>query len=290
MLFTVGEMSQRSSPGLVAARLAAHAGITIADARHRRHWTLRELADRADVSVATIHNVEHGAPASLETYSAIALALGLEPRLDLVDPRRRAPTSRAEDPVHGAMGEAEARRLAGHGLPVAIDEPYQHYQFAGRADVLAWDVARRALLHIENRTRFPNLQEAIGSYNAKRQYLPAVIADRLVLRGGFRTVTHVVAGLWSNEVIHTVRLRAASFRAICPDDDAAFAAWWAGQPPEDAGATSSFVLFDPAPARGRRAFAGLAETLAETTRPRFLGYAAAVAGIGGATPAASGRS
>ena len=129
-------MSQRSSPGLVAARLAAHAGITIADARHRRQWTLRELADRADVSVATIHNVEHGAPASLQTYSAIAVALGLEPRLDLIDPRRRAPTSRAEDPVHAAMGEAEARQLGGHGLQVAVDEPYQHFQFAGRADVL----------------------------------------------------------------------------------------------------------------------------------------------------------
>lgn len=99
------------------------------------------------------HAVEHGGPASLETYAANAVALGLEPRLDLIDPRKRAATARAEDPVHAAMGELLAARMVGHGFPVAIDEPYQHYQFAGRADVLAWDLDARALLHVENRTR-----------------------------------------------------------------------------------------------------------------------------------------
>jgi hypothetical protein len=141
-----------------------------------------------------VHAVEHGRPASLETYAAIALALGLEPRLDLIDPRKRATAARAEDPVHSAMGELGADRLAGHGFGIAIDEPYQHYQFAGRADLLAWDLASRSLLHVENRTRFPNLQDAIGSYNAKRQYLPAVMAERFGVRGGFATVTHVMAG------------------------------------------------------------------------------------------------
>ena len=57
---------------------------------------------------------------------------------------------------------------------------------AGRADLLGWDVASRSLLHVENRTRFPNIQDAMGSYNAKRQYLPGVIADRLGLRGRLR--------------------------------------------------------------------------------------------------------
>ena len=94
------------------------------------------LAERSGVSPSMLHAIEHGAPASLPTYAAVAAALGLEPRLDLIDPRRRAVTARAEDPVHAAMGERIATQIAAHGRPVAIDEPYQHFQFAGRADLL----------------------------------------------------------------------------------------------------------------------------------------------------------
>jgi transcriptional regulator with XRE-family HTH domain len=265
-------MSSRSNPKDAALRLAAHAGITIADARRRRHWTLRELGDRAEISPSMVHAIEHGSPASLESYVAISAALDLELRLDLVDPRKRATTAKAEDPVHSAMGEVLATRLAGLGFPVAIDEPYQHYQFAGRADLLAWDLDRRALLHVENRTRFPNVQEAIGSYNAKRRYLPAVMAERLGLRGGFTSVTNVMAGLWSNEVIHVVRVRSATFRAVCPDDTSAFDAWCSGLPFDRGGSTSTFVLLDPL----REPYVGLEATLSPTTRPRYRGYAAAV--------------
>jgi transcriptional regulator with XRE-family HTH domain len=248
--------------------------MSIADARRTRRWTLRDLATRAGVSLARVHAIEHGQRATLETYSALALALDLEPRFELVDPRRRVPALREEDPVHAAMGELMAARLAGHGFPVAIDEPYQHYQFAGRADVLAWDVASRALLHVENRTRFPNVQEAIGSYNAKRRYLPAVIADRLGLRDGFSSVTNVIAGLWSSEVIHVARLRSVTFAAVCPDEVAAFEAWWNGNPPASGPPTSAFVLLDPKPGSARhRPFAGLSDALRPALRPRFRGYA-----------------
>ncbi|MBA2381066.1 MAG: helix-turn-helix transcriptional regulator, partial [Chloroflexi bacterium] len=75
ILFTPARMSTRSTPDLVALRLAAHVGITIAEARRRRRWTLRELAARAGVSASSIHAIEHGRTASLETYAAIALAL-----------------------------------------------------------------------------------------------------------------------------------------------------------------------------------------------------------------------
>jgi hypothetical protein len=230
-----------------------------------------------------VHSVEHGSPASLETYAAIAVALGLEPRLDLVDPRKRANTSRAEDPVHSAMGELLAARLAGHGFSVAIDEPYQHYQFAGRADLLAWDLASRLLLHVENRTRFPNLQDAIGSYNAKRRYLPAVMAERLGIRGGFRSVTNVMAGLGSNEVIHVARLRGATFTSVCPDDESGFEAWWIGRPPTAGGPSSAFVLLDPgADAAPRRSpFVGLDAVLQGSIRPRYRGYSDAVDAVRG---------
>jgi transcriptional regulator with XRE-family HTH domain len=280
-LFTGERMSPRTTPELTAIRLAAHAGLTIADARHARSWTLRELADRSGVAPSAIHAIEHGRPAELRTYAAIATALDLEPRLDLVDPRKRAHAVRAEDPVHAAMGEAIAARVAGHGFEVAVDEPFQHYQFSGRADILAWDLTNRALLHVENRTRFPNLQEAFGSYNTKRRYLPGVMAERLGLRNGFQSVSNVVVGLWSAEVLHAVRIHPASFRAVCPDDTNDFEAWWSGSLSILGGSTSSFVLFDPNTG-GRlrpRTFLGLEPALEPSIRPRYRGYAEAAEAV-----------
>jgi hypothetical protein len=174
------------------------------------------------------------------------------------------------------MGELEAGRLRSNGFGVALDEPYQHYQFAGRADVVAWDLEQRALLHLENRTGFPNIQEALGSYSAKRSYLGAVLAERLAIDGErWRSVSHAIVALWSTEVLHTLRLRAESFRAACPDSPESFLGWWAGAAPTRAGATSSLVLLDPAPELpDRRRFASLED--AGHVRPRYRDYADAV--------------
>src|SRR5258708_39440133 len=101
-------MSQRTDRQRLAIRLAAHAGIVSGDERRRRGWTLRDLAARADLAVGSVHAVEHGRPAGLETYSALALGLELGLRLDLVDVRKRGRTVRAEDPVTTQPGK---RRL-----------------------------------------------------------------------------------------------------------------------------------------------------------------------------------
>ena len=124
-----------------------------------------------------MYEAETGRPTSLEAIARLAQGLGLRIETELVDPRQRrgARQDLSVDPVHSAMGEFEARHFRALGLAVGIDEPYQHYQFAGRADLIAWDLDRRALLHIENRTRFPDLQQVAGSYNAKRAYLAAAI-------------------------------------------------------------------------------------------------------------------
>jgi hypothetical protein len=171
------------------------------------------------------------------------------------------------------MGELEAAHLGGIGLRVGIDEPYQHYQFAGRADVVAWDLTRAALLHIENRTRFPDFQEMAGSYNAKRAYLPASLGARLGV-ARWSSQTHVVAALWSAEVLHALRLRHSSFRSICPDEPATFTSWWVGDPPR-AGTTSTLVVMDPTAAGRQRLFVGLDASI--SVRPRHRAYAAAAA-------------
>ena len=190
--------------------------------------------------------------------------------MDLVESRSRpGPSARLADPVHSPMGELEAGHMRGLAVRVALDEPYQHFQFAGRADLVAWDISMRALLHIENRTRFPDIQEMAGAFNAKRAYLGRVLADRLGIRG-WESETHVLVAVWSAEVLHSLRKRTESFRAICPDAPGSFVDWWAGMPPPT-GKASTFVVLDPLAAGRQRLFVGLEEAL--TTRPRHRGYA-----------------
>ena len=149
--------------------------------RRGESWPEWRTPSVADVALATVHAAESDVVCSLETYLRLAGALSLRTEFDLADPHRREPsTRRAQEPVHAAMGEVEASHLRAIGFRVGIDEPFQHYQFAGRADVVAWSVECEALLHIENRTRFPDIQESFGSFNAKRRYLGADLAARLV--------------------------------------------------------------------------------------------------------------
>jgi hypothetical protein len=223
-----------------------------------------------------VAKAESGEAVSLETYVRLSEALHLRPELTFANPRRRQDRTEL-DVVHAAMGECEVAHLRGFGVELRLDHPFQHYHFAGRADVVAWDPGRRAFLHTENRTRFPDLQEAAGAYNVKREYLPGVLAERLGVRGGWRSVTHVMAALWSAEVLHAVRLRTESFRALCPNDMSAFEAWWSGSPPTD-GISSTFVLLDPRRHVGEaRRFVGLDEAI--TVRARYRGYADAAAAL-----------
>ena len=260
------------------ARLAGHLGWRAREERSRRRWPLREVAKRSGLSPSFVQGIERGRPASLASYLRLAQALGLDPAFDLIDPKRRSATARHEDPVHAAMCESLARRLSAHGFQIAIDEPFQHYQFAGRADVVAWSVERRALLHVEVKTRFPNLQEAFGSYNTKRRYLPGVMAERLGVRGGWVVVTNALVALWSSEVLHELRLHPATFAAVCPDPIDAFVGWWSGALPP-AGATSTLVVFDPAEVgrSDRRRYVGLEDV--PTARGRYRGYADALAAV-----------
>jgi hypothetical protein len=214
-----------------------------------RRLSLRAVGAMADVAASVVHEAESGGDVSLESYVRIAAALDM--RVDAITtPTRRRATDRSSDLVHAAMGELEAAKLRSVGLTVAIDEPYQHYQFAGRGDVVAWDLRRSALLHIENRTRFPNIQEVAGSYNAKRAYLGDVLAERLGI-DRWRSETHVIAALWSAEACRQLRGRLETVRSLCPDATANFDRWWAGDP-SIGGRSSSLVILDPAMDIGRR--------------------------------------
>jgi transcriptional regulator with XRE-family HTH domain len=261
---------QPSPPRIIAAarRVAVTLGLEVCDERIRRGWSQAHLARKAGVSPSMVHGIEAGESATIDGYARLADALGLDLASSLLPADRRT-TPKVADPVHSALGELEAVQLSGHRFEVRLDEPYQHYQFAGRADLVAIDHDRRALLHIENRTRFPDIQAFLGSFNAKRAYLDRELAQRVGLHR-FASVTHAVVALWSSEVLHALRIREMTFRSACPDPPDAFAAWWAGQPPTR-GISSTLIVLDPTARDRQRQWVHLDQ--ARVIRPRHRGYA-----------------
>lgn len=259
---------------LLLARLAAR----IRSERRRRGWSVARLGLEAGVSRSAAAELEMAGRASIDRWVAVSLALGLELEMDLVDPARRGrPTGGTEDLVHAAMGEIEVARLSRFGISTAIEEPYQHFQFAGRADVVSWTLDPPALLHLENRTRFPTVGDVAGSWNAKRRWLGPEMARRLGIPG-FSSETHVMVCLWSGEVIHELRRRPATFRSLAPDPADRFASWWEGRA-AGRGRSSSLVLLDPAATARQRPWVDL-EAALTVARPRMRGYAEAVDRIG----------
>jgi transcriptional regulator with XRE-family HTH domain len=196
--------------------MASTAAEQLATARRSKRWTLAELAGRAGISTSAAQAAEAGQPMSLDTYARLAAALGLRPSLSFESGRAGSTRVMTRDVVHSAMGECEAAHLARLGLTVAMDEPYQHYQFARRADVLAWDLANSRLLH--NREQVTNRGRPGARRRLQRETcltLPPAIGERLgVGPRGWQTVSHVLVALWSSEVLHALRMRTATFRAL----------------------------------------------------------------------------
>lgn len=255
-------------------RVTVSLGEAVRTERRRRHVSIRELAALSGLGKSTIQEIESGDSGSVESYVRLAHALGLRPEFDLVDLRRRdGYAARQVDLVHAALVEAQAEHFRRLGFNVRLDEPYQHYQFAGRADLVAWSRDAAALLHIEDKTELNDVQDAFGSFNAKRAYLGAELAARLGI-GRWRSETHVVCALWSADVMRSIKHHRASFEAVCPDSLDAFEAWWSGRSPTT-GKRSILLLFDPVEGRrsDRRRMVGLREL--EGLRPRYRDYAEA---------------
>jgi len=265
-----GELAPAAAAQLAAASAAV--GAMVRNARVRRRWTTKRLAAEAGVSRSLVYLVERGEASTLESYARLATALGLRLEPKMVDPRARdSRPARAEDPVHAAIVETLAARYTAQGRIVAVDEPFQHFHFAGRGDVVAIETGGPDLIHHEVKTALPNIGEAAGSWNAKRQYLAPVLAQRYGFRHGFRSMTHVLTFAWTAECLHLIRIRASTIRSLGPDDEGAFRAWWEGATPSDAGVTATVVLLDPVPRERSASWTGIRDLA--RLRPRYRGYA-----------------
>jgi transcriptional regulator with XRE-family HTH domain len=272
-LATTHDATARDGLEASVDRLALKLGLELYQERRRRRMTIRDLAAKAGVSVGTVHGIEAGVRGSLEMYVRLTRALGHGLDVAMMDPGRRGPSRGDIDIVHAAMGELEVAELMPHGVRVAADEPWQHFHFAGRADVAAWVLEQSALLHLENRTQLPDVQDATGRFNTKRRYLGEALWRGLGFDGRPRSETHVMVALWSSEILRVLRQRPATFRSTFPDPPDAFFDWLSGRIPTH-GRTTSFVLLDPFATGRQRQFLEL-DAAIDSARSRVHGYAEA---------------
>jgi hypothetical protein len=121
------------------------------------------------------------------------------------------------------------------------------------------------------------VQDALGSFAAKRAYLGAELAARLGVRS-WLSETHIFAGLWSTEVVGSMRRHRSSLEALSPDPASeVFARWWSGESAVE-GRHVGVILLNPVTRRaGTARWTTMQRAL--DTRSRHSSYSAAARAI-----------
>lgn len=203
-------------------------GAAIRFLRIRRRWRQSDLARRAGCSQSAVSRIERGHLGSVRLDTIRAVAAALDMRLDLVGRWRAGDLDRMLSSAHSALHEDVARRLGGlGGWESAPEVPFSSFGERGAIDILAWHPASRALLVIEFKTEFVDLNELLATLDRKRR-LAAEIARQ---RGWLREATSVSVWVIVADS-STNRRRAADhatmLRAALPLDGRAMRGWLAG--------------------------------------------------------------
>lgn len=121
----------------------------------------------------------------LEQGSARELTLGtterilgsLDARLDVRVLSNGPELDRLLDANHAAITAAVKRRLERWSWVVRVEVSYSRYGERGRIDLLAWHPRRRLLLVVEVKTELVNVQELLGTLDAKARLATHVAAN-----------------------------------------------------------------------------------------------------------------
>jgi transcriptional regulator with XRE-family HTH domain len=154
-------------------------GAVVRYLRIRRHLRQRDLAARAGVSQTLVSRLERGhlSETSLERIRRVGTALDL--RVDVVGRWRGGELDRLLAAGHSALHESVAahlRTLAAWRF--ASEVSFAHFGERGVIDILAWHEQSRALLVIELKTEFVDLNELLGTLDRKRRNAMQIARER----------------------------------------------------------------------------------------------------------------
>lgn len=151
-------------------------GRLLALVRLRQGRRQSDVSKAARLSPAAIGRHEHGDLTVIGRLRRHAEALGL--RLDLRLTGRGGELERLADDEHAAIVEVVAQLLRGLGHEVVPEATYNEWGERGRFDLLAY-LAESAILDVvEVKGELTDIQEMLGTLNAKERLAPGVARRR----------------------------------------------------------------------------------------------------------------
>jgi transcriptional regulator with XRE-family HTH domain len=145
--------------------------------RIRSGLTQAILGTRAGVGRQAVSLLERGHARRLRLGVLEAILGALDARLDLRLLWNGPELDRLRDAGHAALGAVVKRRLERWGWVVRVEVSYSRYGERGRIDLLAFHPPSRSLLVVELKTVLVDVQELLGSLDAKSR-LARHIAER----------------------------------------------------------------------------------------------------------------
>jgi transcriptional regulator with XRE-family HTH domain len=166
----------------------AVAGAELRDSRRRRHWTQRQLGQRAGVSQTTISRMERGlgGPLTVDTWQRVFNALGRR----LILEGGRDPIEEPQDAAHLALQELVLRLGRGAGYAGSFELSLRSTDRSRSTDVGLRDDRRRLLVLIECWNVFGDIGAAARATTTKVREAEAFA----IAVGGDRP--HRVASCW----------------------------------------------------------------------------------------------
>ena len=145
--------------------------------RHRRRWRQRDLAAKAGVARSAVSLLECGRAGELRLDVIERIGRALEARVDVRVDWRGAAIDRLLDGAHAGLVDDTVRRLGRTGWLVETEVSFEIRGERGSIDILAWHPVRRALLVVEVKSAFGDLQATLMSV-ARKVRLARIIARR----------------------------------------------------------------------------------------------------------------
>ena len=189
-------------------------GRMVRDLRVARNLRQVDVAGRAGVSRETVSRLERGLVDGMTVASLRAVSRALEMPSIVTLGWRTPELDRMRDRVHAAMVEAMSRILVDAGWQITAESGFNHYGERGSADILAWHRARLAILIVETKSRFGDLQDTLAALDRKRRVLPIEFEKRFGWRPRVVGVLLVLPDLSTHR--HVAARHPTIFRASFP--------------------------------------------------------------------------
>jgi transcriptional regulator with XRE-family HTH domain len=150
-------------------------GAVVRAVRRRRGLRQRDVAVLAGVSQWAISLVERGQLEQLPLRAICRVCSALEIGMPFAPRWRGGELPRLMDARHAALVEKVVASLAPLGWEVTVEYTFSRFGENGAVDVVGWRAAERALLLVEVKSEFDNLQNMLSVLDRKTRLVPALL-------------------------------------------------------------------------------------------------------------------